>query len=422
MSWLNNFNIVLHIDAETTENINSKNILTSLELTKQLNSAASCYDAAPFSSSLLFSIDYDPHVLSISKGQKVDLYFGDKKLGVFYITDFTPPADDEVIATITAYDLFYNLINKEIIPDFEILDGVDLKTYIKQVFLSVGIAEEKILISEDLAANVLNYSVCAGKSLADILVEYCLAADVFIFVDAEENIRVIPKEVIVNEEEVTEVLDDSVLYGLDLGVNYDEMKTGIKLVYNRLTVGETEEITKIETTLQPNIMTELLNISLPSPLYLIEQVKTGVNCELDGVKSSQNNLSLYLTSTMEEEATAEIIVLGKFIKFVESFLERKEQVENQDILEVYTQLIQDTSSAQILLSLLYPRLTQRTLTGYIMPDDFNIELCKIFNVSSNVKGLNPIYAYVYGFKFSAVEGDVDLEIILQEIKEVEVNE
>jgi hypothetical protein len=420
MNWLDSFNIVLHT-SETTENINTTNILTSLELTKQLNSAASAYDAAPFSNSLLFSIDYSPSSFIITKGQKVELYFGEVKLGVFYVTDFTPPADDEAIATITAYDLFYNLINKEIIPEFEILDGVDIREYIKQVFLSVGIAEEKILISEDLAANTLNYSVCAGKSLADILIEYCLASDTYIFVDEEENIRVIPKEVIVNEE-VTEVLDDGVFYGLDLGVNYDEMKTGIKLTYNRLTVGETEEITRIETTLQPNIMTELLNISLPSPLYMIEQVKTGVPCALDSIKSSQNNLSLYLTSSISEEATAEVVVLGKFIKFVESFLERKEQVENQDILDVCTQLIQDTSSAQILLSLLYPRLTQRTLTGYIMPDDFDIKLCKIYKVSSNVKGLNPIYAYVHGFKFSAVEGDVDLEIILQEIKEVEVNE
>ena len=57
-----------------------------------------------------------------------------------------------------------------------------------------------------------------------------------------------------------------------------------------------------------------------------------------------------------------------------------------------------------------------------MPNDFDIELCKIFKVSSVVKGLEPIYAYVHGFRFSIVEGDVDLEITLQEIKEVEVNE
>ena len=116
------------------------------------------------------------------------------------------------------------------------------------------------------------------------------------------------------------------------------------------------------------------------------------------------------------------MVLGKFIKYVESFLERKEQVENQDILQVYTQLVQDSASAQILLNLLYPRLTQRTLTAYMMPDDFNIELCKIYKVSSVVKSLEPIYAYVHGFRFSIVEGDVNLEIVLNEIKGVEVNE
>lgn len=418
--WIDNINLILHIDTENTLTLNSTNYLTSLEYISQLNSAASAYDAAPFSNSILFGIDYD-HTTTIAKGQKVELYFGEKRLGVFYITDFTPPAEGETIATITAYDLFYNLINKEVIPDFEILDGIDIREYIKQVFKSVGFSEERILIDEDLAANTLNYSVCDGKNLATILKEYCIASDTYIYVDGDENIRVIPKEVMVDEGEYEE-LSDGVLYGLDLGVSYDEMKTGIKLTYNRLTVGETEELTRVETTLQPNIMTELLNINLKSPLYIIEQIRSNCLFTVDSIKSSQNTLNLYLTSGLSEEATADIVVLGKFIKYVESFLEKKEQVENQDILQVYTQLVQDSASAQILLNLLYPRLTQRTLTAYMMPNDFDIELCKIYKVSSVVKGLEPIYAYVHGFRFSIVEGDVDLEIVLNEIKGVEVNE
>ena len=418
--WIDNINLILHIDIENTLTLNSTNYLTSLEYISQLNSAASAYDAAPFSNSILFGIDYD-YTTTIAKGQKVEFYVGEKRLGVFYITDFTPPAEGETIATITAYDLFYNLINKEIIPDFEILDGIDIREYIKQVFKSVGFSEERILIDEDLAANTLNYSVCDGKNLATILKEYCIASDTYIYVDGDENIRVIPKEVMVDEGEYEE-LNDGVLYGLDLGVSYDEMKTGIKLTYNRLTVGETEELTRVETTLQPNIMTELLNINLKSPLYIIEQIRSNCLFTVDSIKSSQNTLNLYLTSGLSEEATADIVVLGKFIKYVESFLEKKEQVENQDILQVYTQLVQDSASAQILLNLLYPRLTQRTLTAYMMPNDFDIELCKIYKVSSVAKGLEPIYAYVHGFRFSIVEGDVDLEIVLNEIKGVEVNE
>ena len=418
--WIDDINLILHTDTENTLTLNSTNHLTSLECISQLNSAASAYDAAPFSNSILFGIDYD-YTTTIAKGQKVEFYVGEKRLGVFYITDFTPPAEGETIATITAYDLFYNLINKEVIPDFEILDGIDIREYIKQVFKSVGFSEERILIDEDLAANTLNYSVCDGKNLATILKEYCIASDTYIYVDGDENIRVIPKEVMVDEGEYEE-LNDGVLYGLDLGVSFDEMKTGIKLTYNRLTVGETEELTKIETTLQPNIMTELLNINLKSPLYIIEQIRSNCLFTVDSIKSSQNTLNLYLTSGLSEEATADIVVLGKFIKYVESFLEKKEQVENQDILQVYTQLVQDSASAQILLNLLYPRLTQRTLTAYMMPNDFDIELCKIYKVSSVVKGLEPIYAYVHGFRFSIVEGDVDLEVVLNEIKGVEVNE
>ena len=418
--WIDNFQVFLYLDTENTLTLDSTNYLSSLEFTFKLNSAASSYDAAPFSNSVIIGLDYDPNILTISKNQKLDVFFGEKKIGAFYIKDFSPPAEDSTIATITAYDLFYNLINQDIIPDFEILDGVDIKQYIKQVFDSVGIAEDRLLISEDLAENTLNYSVCDGQNLASILKEYCLATDTFIYVDADEKIRVIPKEFIVDGE--YEELNDDVLYGLGLGTTFEETQTGVKVVYNRLTVGETEEILRTETTLQPNIMTELTNISLENPLYQIDQIKTTCPSTLDAVKASQNLLNIYLTSGVSEEITDEIVVYGKLIKFVESYVEKQDESENPNVKSISTQLIQDTSSAKLLLSLLYNRMNHRTLTGYLMPDDFDIELCKIFKVSSNVKGLNPIYAYVHGFRFSIVEGDVDLELILNEIKEVEVNE
>lgn len=415
--WLDLFEIIVHTNSENPLILNSTNSLTSLEFTSQLNSAASSYDAAPFSNSLVFGLDYEPDKMEIEKGQKVELFYSGSKLGVFYVVEFTPPAEDESIAAITAYDLFYNLINRDIIPNFEILDGIDVESYIKQVFKSVGIAEDRILIDDTLAIKTLNYSVCDGQTLANILKEFCLATDAFIFVDADENIRVISKEI--QAESYEDELNDDSLYSLDLGIDFDEQPTGLKLTYNRLTVGETEELTKIETTLQPNIMTELLNINLKNPLYIVEQVKTNCLCEVDSIKSSQNILNLYLTSGMSEEVTAEIRVMGRFIKFVESFLEKKEQVENQNLKNVKTQLIQDSESAQTLLNLLYPRLKLKTMTACLMPDNFSIKLCKVFKVSSNVKDLRPVFAYVHGFKFSVVEGDVDLQITLCEMKGVE---
>ena len=66
-------------------------------------------------------------------------------------------------------------------------------------------------------------------------------------------------------------------------------------------------------------------------------------------------------------------------------------------------------------------MNKRSLIGYVMPNNFDIELCKIFRVSSNIKYLSPIYAYVHGFKLSIVEGEVDLQILMKEIKGVEVN-
>ena len=419
MSWVDNFNLILHIDKENTITLNSTNYLTSLEFTSQLNSAASSYDAAPFSNSILFGIDYDPNILSIYKGQKVELFNGEVRLGVFYVNDSTQPDEDHCIATITAYDLFYNLINQNIVPDFEILDGVDVKTYIKQVFDSVGIEESRILISDDVAANALNYSICDGKTLADILKEFCLATDTFVYVDADENIRVIPKEIIVEGD--CDELNDDLLYGLELGTTFEETQTGIKLIYNRLTVGNTEEILRTETTLQPSIMTELTNIKLENPLYQIDHITTSCSATLNSIKASQNQLDVYLTSDMSEEETAEVVVYGRLIKFVESYVEKEENSDNPNVKSISTQLIQDTSSAQLLLSLLYNRMNKRSLIGYIMPDNFDIELCKIFRVSSNIKYLSPIYAYVHGFKLSIVEGEVDLQILMKEIKGVEVN-
>ena len=352
------------------------------------------------------------------KGIKVEALYNDKKIGTFYITDCALPTEtDDYIATITSYDLLYTLINQDITPTFEILDGVDIKEYIKQVFVSVGIAEEKIIVSDKIAGT-LNYSVCQGKTLAEILKEYCLATDTYIFVDADENICVIPK--VQDIPENCPILDDNTLYGLDLGSTFKDAYTGLKILYNRLTIGDQEELLKLETTLQPQTLTELKNNELKNPLYILNSVKIdGAYALLNSIEASQNLLSLSLTSDETEEKTATITVLGKNIKFVESFVTQKEENTNENILELKSQLIQDTNTANTLLNTLFTRLNNRVVTAYSMPDDFDIELCKIFNISSSEKRLNPIYAYVHSYRFTIVEGDVDLVITLKEIKGVE---
>ena len=67
--WIDDFHLILHLDAENTIQFDSSNYLTSLEFTSQLNSAASVYDAAPYSNSILFGIDYDHSIMPISKGR-----------------------------------------------------------------------------------------------------------------------------------------------------------------------------------------------------------------------------------------------------------------------------------------------------------------------------------------------------------------
>ena len=421
MSFIDDFSIKLHIDTENILTLNSTNYLSSLELLKSLDGDAYVYDASPYSNSVMFGVDYDkdaPFYNLFSKGLKCELYKKEKRIGVFYITDCTLPTEtDDYIATITTYDLLYNLINQDITPEFEILDGVDVKDYIKQVFVSVGVPIDKILVSENITGT-LNYSICQGKTLAEILKEYCLATDTFITVDADENICVIPKV-----QEIPEncpVLDDNLLYGLDLGSTFKDAYTGIKLLYKRITIGEQEELLKIDTTLQPNIISELLNNELKNPLYMIDTVKIE-NCLsiINYIKASQNLLSLGITSQEIEEKTASISVLGKYINFVESFITKTAETTNENLIQLKSQLIQDTDTANTLISSLFERLNKRIICGYIMPDDFDTELCKIFKISSIAKGLNPIYAYVHSLRFTIIEGDVDLVLELKEIKGVE---
>ena len=419
MSFIDKISINLYLP-ETTITLNSTNYLTSYELFKTLDGEASTFDASPASNSLMFGVDYDKNAVffeKFKKGQKVEALYNDKRIGTFYITDCTLPTEtDEYIATITSYDLLYTLINQDITPTFEILDSVDIKKYIKQVFVSVGIAEEKIIVSDKIAGT-LNYSVCQGKKLSEILKEFCLATDTYIFVDADENICVVPKV-----QEIPEncpVLDDNVLYGLDLGSTFKDAYTGLKILYNRLTIGEQEELLKLETTLQPQILTELKNNELKNPLYILNTVKIdGAYAFINSIEASQNLLSLGVTSDEIEEKTATITVLGKNIKFVESFVTQKEENTNENILELKSQLIQDTNTANALLNTLFKRLNSRVMTAYSMPDDFDIELCKIFNISSSEKGLMPIYAYVHSYRLTIVEGDIDLVLVLKEIKGV----
>lgn len=420
MSFINDFTVKLHINTDNILTLNTNNFLTSLELLKNLDGEASVFDASPSSNSLMFGVDYEknaPFYNNFTKGMKCELYKIDKRIGVFYITDCTLPTDtDDSIATITSYDLLYTLINQDITPTFEILDSVDIKKYIKQVFVSVGISEEKIKVSDKIAGT-LNFSVCQGKKLSEILKEFCLATDTYIFVDADENICVVPKV-----QEIPEncpVLDDNVLYGLDLGSTFKDAYTGLKILYNRLTIGEQEELLKLETTLQPQVLTELKNNELKNPLYILNTVKIdGAYAFINSIEASQNLLSLGVTSDETEEKTATITVLGKNIKFVESFVTQKEENTNENVLELKSQLIQDTKTANALLNTLFTRLNNRVMTAYSMPDDFDIELCKIFDISSSEKGLMPIYAYVHSYRLTIVEGDIDLVFVLKEIKGV----
>lgn len=418
MNWVDDFSIKLYIADENIITLNSSTYLTSIEFAGSVDGDASSFEASPSSNRLMFGCVYMsdvPYFGSISKGLKCELYDGEKKLGTFYVVDFTPPAEGDVIATLTAYDLLYNLINSDITPGFEILTGISSNDFIKQIFKSVGIPEERIRISEKITPIVLNYGVCLGQKLVEILKEFTLATDTYITLDADENIDIIPKKIEIDE--TAPILTDDVLYGLETGSTFAEAYTGIKLTYNRMTVSEIEEIANIETTLQPNTEVDLGTLTLENPLYSIETIKTNILSTINSIKATQNTLNIKLTSQYLEEITAKISVLGKSIQFIESFLEKKQEVANENIVSVSTQVIQDTEPATRLINDLFERINNRVLTSYSMPDFFDIVLCKVFRVSSISKGLTEAYYYVHSFTFSIVEGDIDLQLTLKEINQ-----
>ena len=418
MNWVDNFIIKLYITNENIITMTSSTYLTSIEFAGSVDGDASSFEASPSSNRLMCGFSYTPDVQffgQISKGLKCELYDGEKKLGTFYVVDFTPPAEGDVIATITAYDLLYNLINSDITPDFEILTGISSNDFIKQIFKSVGIPEERIRISEKITPIVLNYGVCLGKKLVEILKEFTLATDTYITLDANENIDIISKKIDVDK--TAPILTDDNLYGLDTGSTFADAYTGIKLTYNRMTVSEIEEIANIETTLQPNVEVDLGTLTLENPLYSIETIKTNILSTINSLKATQNTLNIKLTSQYLEEITAKISVLGKSIQFIESFLEKKQEVANENVVSVSTQIIQDTAPATTLINALFERINNRVLTSYSMPDVFDIVLCKVFRVLSISKGLTEAYYYVHSFTFSIVEGEVDLQLVLKEINQ-----
>lgn len=421
MSWLDNFTVKFTYSDNTTQIISSSDYLTSLYLSEQLNSAASDSDAAPISNMVMVGFDYAPTFWGkIVKGMKCEVFNGETRLGIFYLTDFTPPEDDEAIATITAYDLFYNLINREVIPTFEIVDNMSAEDYITAVFESVGIADDRLVFDPSFSDLVLNFSICEGKNLAEILTEFMLATDCFIYVGANENIIIQNKSISVEDEEYDELDDDS-LSSLDLGSTFEEAYTGVKLTYNRFTIGEKETLLKTKTTLQPNTTLTLENLTLPSPLYLLSQIKTTIDCDISNVVSSQKKIGFSLSANLAEEETVEVELKGQFIKFVESFVVSEDECENPNYLELSSKMVQESYLAYNLAYILKERLNKRVIRCSMMPDDFDIELCKIMEISSIVKGLSPIYAYVHGYELNITEGDVELVLTLKELEGVEDN-
>mgnify|MGYP000942996827 CR=1 FL=1 len=403
--------------------LTSLNYLCDLQLTKSLDNSLTSLTGKISTNTLLLGLNNlsstfsttSPLYSKIRKGEKLVLKDGAVVKGTFYITDYDAP-EEEPKATIKAVDRLYYILNQTV-EGLEIEREKDVKAFIKDLLVSQGISEEKVLVDETIAGT-LNYGVATGQKVSEVLNEFALATDTYIYMDAGENVVVKSRKINgVVEETLTH---DADLYELTTAKSFKQSYNTLILGYGRTSISAVQELLKLEEEVVDSEEVRVLNNNkLDKPLYDIDQVKLSEHFDLIDLSCSQNAVSLSIENTSEEDLPCSITVYGRTLEIVDSYVERKDEgITDRNELKVNSKLIQDKSTADNIAAVLYNRLNLEipNMRVGIMPDDFSIELCKIIRVLTDKIDF---LGYIHSFDYTISEGDVDLKIGLKAIEDEE---
>lgn len=426
-TFIDNTTVDLYLSDGTIFPMTSNDYLSDLQLNKSLDNDLSALIGKVSTNTLLLGLNNlfytftltsttSPLYQKLDTGAKIVLKDNEVVKGTFYILTYEAP-EEEVKATIKAVDRLYYILNQQV-EELEVERNKDVKDFIKEVLISQGIVEEKIIIDETITGT-LNYSIATGQKVSEVLNEFCLATDSYIYMDAEENVVIKSRKIDGLVEET--LTHDADLYELTTAKSFKSSYNTLLLGYGRTSISSVEEILKLEEeVVSGKEIRQLNNNTVEKAIYDIDHIKITEGFELEDLNCSQNIVNISIYNTSNDESPCEIVVNGRNLEIVESYVERKDDgITDRNELKLESKLIQDKKTADITVDRLFNRMSLDipNMGVGIMPDDFSIELCKI------IKILTPeidFIGYVHSFEYVITEGDVDLKIGLKAVEVEEV--
>lgn len=424
-NFIDNITIDFYLSDSTIFHMTSNDYLCDIQFNKSLDNDLRALIGKVKANTLLIGLnnisstfsltnDTSPLYQKIGKGTKAVLKDGVKVKGTFYIIDYDAP-EEETKAIIKVVDQLYYILNQTV-RELEISREKSVKDFIKEVLISQGIAEEKIIVDESLTGT-LNYSIASGQKVSEVLNEFCLATDTYIYMDANENVVIRSRKISGSAEETLTHTEN--LYELAIGKSYKSSYNTLILGYGRTSISAVNELLKLqEEVVSGQEIRQLNNNIVEKPIYDIDHFKITEEFELIDFNCSQKEINISIQNTSLEDLPCEIVIHGRNLEIVESYVERQDiGVSDRNELKLESKLIQDKSTADSVATTLYNRMNVviPNIQVSIMPNDFNIDLCKIIRILTDKIDFT---GYVHSFEYVISEGEVDLKIGLKEIEEV----
>lgn len=424
MNFLDNISVDFHLLDGSIFTAYAYDYLTDLQLNKSLDNSLNSLIGKVSTNTLLLGLNNlfstfsltnttSPLYNKIGKGTKVVLRDTGVVKGTFYITEYDAK-EEEVKATVKAVDKLYYILNQTV-KELEVSKDVDVKDFIRQVLTGQGISEEKIVIDENIQG-VLNYAMSQGVKVSEVLNEFCLATDSYIYVDNNENI-------VVKSRKITGVVQgiltqDADLYELAVSKSFRNSYNTLILGYSRAKVSEVKELLSLSEEVVNLAETLILaNNKVDGLVYDIDHIQLqGGKYDLVDLSCTQEGISLSVKNVGVEPTSLDVTVQGRGIELVDSYVEKQGVgVTERAELTLQSKLIQDRGTADSIATTLYNRLNLDipSLQCSIMPDDFSIELCQIIKVLTDKLSF---VGYIHSFEYTISEGEVELIINLKSVE------
>lgn len=333
----------------------------------------------------------------IKNGQELKVYSisenGTYTLFTGKIVDFTAPTSTTTQScNVRAVDRLHALLNSDMTvnENMQVEKSQTFFEYITRLFSAYGVVGEDLEIDDDLKQIILDFSLLAGKSLAEQLNEICKAVDAYIYVNRVGRVIVKCKSITgVSVKTYTRTDNDNYLvsseYGYSLFSSYNSLKVGyvaakVSDVQNLLTIGN--QVVQSGENVFNNFDLGVTN------LYELDSIKiiSASDTAITSLSATASTISFTLNNPTTEDDIVEIEVFGKTVDTADAYVMKSVETEQtEQSLEVKSVLVQSKAYAEGLAEKLYIRASEPIpyIKAEVEVKDFPIDLGYIIAISDS---------------------------------------